>query len=136
MSDYMSNKDFNAIMDENDWHMSRAVKMYLVKASHCFKQRKLLAKAVRVHPNNRVLQAEYRRLDERRVNYVWWALDTAKAEHLQGWQYLEDGSDFVSAMLIKYKGDLTRCSQVERIKSEYIELLEREYQLQSQHELR
>ncbi|WP_334468966.1 hypothetical protein [Levilactobacillus sp. HBUAS67488] len=83
-----------------------------------------MKKAVHAHPTNRVLQAEYKRLDEERVKYVWWALDTAEAEHLQGWRYLEDGSDFVNAMLIKYEGDLSQRTQIERAQSEYIEVLE------------
>lgn len=123
MASYMTNKDFAAIMDENGWRMSEAVKLYLVKASHCFKQHELMAKAVKAHPDNQPLQAEYRRLDEDRANYVWQALDTAKAEHTQGWRYLEDGSDFVSTMLIKYEGDLSQCTWLEQLKSEYIDIL-------------
>lgn len=135
-SEYMSNKDFKEIMASNGWNISQAVKVYLVKASHCFKQRELMEKSVKAHPSNKVLQAEYQRLDEKRVEYVWWALDTAKAEYLQNWRFLEDGSDFVNAMLIMYEGDLTKCTQLEKIKSEYIELLDRERQFQFENGLR
>ncbi|WP_158727614.1 hypothetical protein [Levilactobacillus enshiensis] len=135
-SEYMSNKDFKDIMADNDWKTSRAVTVYLVKASHCFKQRELMSKSLKLHPQNRVLRAEYKRLDEKRVEYVWSALDTAEAEFLQGWRYLEDGSDFVNAMLVKYKGDLTKCTRPEKLKSEYIELLERERRFQINNGLR
>lgn len=135
-AEYMSKQDFKDIMADNGWHMSRAVKVYLVKASHCFKQRELMTGSIKAHPDNRVLQAEYKRLDELRANYVWQALDTAEAEYLQGWRYLEDGSEFVNAMLVKYRGDLTQCTRTERLKSAYIELLERERQFQIKNGLR
>lgn len=76
---------------------------------------------VKANPENKVLRATYKRLDEYRANYAWQALDTAKAESLQGWRYLEDGSDFVNALLIKYEGDLSKCTHLEKLKSEYIE---------------
>lgn len=126
----MSSRQFKAIMSKNGWHMSQAVKIYLIKASHCFKQRKLMEATVKAHPENKVLRATYKRLDESRANYAWQALDTAKAESLQGWRYLEDGSDFVNALLIKYEGDLSKCTHLEKLKSEYIEILEEERQKQ------
>lgn len=89
-----------------------------------------MAKAVKAHPENRPLQAEYSHLDESRVEYVWLALDTAKEEFLQSWRYLEDGSDFISAMMVKYEGDLSRCNPLEKAKASYIEILEEMQQTQ------
>lgn len=55
---------------------------------------------------------------------MWLAIETAEAEKLQGWRYLEDGSDFVNALLIKYEGKLEKCTHLEKLKTEYIEILE------------
>ncbi|MCT3569110.1 hypothetical protein [Levilactobacillus brevis] len=123
-SQYMSTQDFNEIMNSNGWHMSQAVKVYLVKASHCFKRYQLMTKAAKAHPKNKVLQAEYRHLDELRASYVWDALDTAEIEYLQQWRFLEDKGDFIQAMMLKYHGDLTKCTNEEKAKADYIEALE------------
>ncbi|WP_407885992.1 hypothetical protein [Levilactobacillus sp. N40-8-2] len=127
---YMNFHEYQKIMDSEGLRNSMAVKLYLTKAAHFYNQQKALQQAVGSHPHNLALSAELRRVDESRVENVWLAIETAKAEKLQGWQYLEDGSDYVNTLLVKYEGQMDRCSRLESLKTEYIEILEEMQQRQ------
>lgn len=127
---YMSYPEYQAVMADSNLRESRAVKLYLSKAKHYHTQCKLVQKVVAEHPNNLALQSEYRRLDESRVENVWLAVETAQAEKLQGWRYLEDGDDFVYTLLVKYQGDVAKYSWLEKTKVDYIEILTKEEQRQ------
>lgn len=127
---YMSRSEYEEVMAAEGLVSSRAVKLYLLKANDFFRQQEQLKLAVAAHPNNVALAAGLKHADESRVENVWLAIETARAEKLQGWKYLEDGSDFVNTLLVKYKGDMTRCTHLEKLKTEYIEILEEEQQRQ------
>ncbi|QOX67339.1 hypothetical protein GNY08_07075 [Levilactobacillus brevis] len=133
---YMNNSDYKEVMTAEGLTSSRAVKLYLLKANGFFKQQELLKVAVAAHPNNVALMAGLKHADESRVENVWLAIETARAEKLQGWKYLEDGNDFVNTLLIKYEGDMTRCTHLEKLKTEYIEILEEEQQRQIKNEVK
>lgn len=130
VNQYMNFYDFQKVMKSENLESSQSVKLYLKKAAHYFNQQKVLQRAVVNHPNNVALEAELKHVDESRVENVWLAIETAKAEKLQAWKYLENGSDFVNTLLIKYEGDMTRCSHLEKLKTEYIEILEEMQQQQ------
>lgn len=124
LDQYLNFKEFKEIMAFEDFKMSQAVKVYLSKAVHYHKIQVSLKKAVVSHPHNLALAAELDKAIESRIENVWLAIETAEAEKLQGWRYLEDGSDFVNTLLIKYEGQLEKCTHLERLKTEYIEILE------------
>lgn len=131
MTSYMAYPEYQAVMADSGLEESRAVKVYLSKAKHCHQRRKLMRKAVTEHPRNVVLQTEYQHLDESRVENVWLAIETAQAEKLQGWHYLEDGDDFVYTLLVKYQGDVSQYSWLEKAQVDYIEILTKEEERQS-----
>lgn len=127
---YMNFHEFQRIMQSESLQSSQAVKVYLAKAAHFYNQQKVLQRAVMNHPNNVALEAELKHVDESRVENVWLAVETAKEEKKQGWLYLENGSDYVNALLIKYEGHMERCTRLEQVKTEYIEILEEVQQRQ------
>lgn len=127
---YMTYPEYQAIMAENDWHESRAVKLYLNKAKQCHRRRLMVREAAEANPDNRALQVVYQELDDKRVENVWLAIETAQAEALQKWRYLEDGSKFVDALVQAYQGDTTQYSQLDKAKIDYIEILTKEEQRQ------
>jgi len=117
-------------MQSENLRSSQAVKVYLTKAAHFYNQQKVLQRAVVNHPANITLEAEMRHVDESRVENVWLAIETAKEEKKQGWLYLENGNNYVNTLLIKYEGQMERCTRLEKVKTEYIEILEEVQQRQ------
>lgn len=127
---YMNFHEYQRVMNSEGLRSSQAVKIYLSKAAHYYNQQKVLQRAVVNHPNNVALGAELKHVDESRVENVWLAIETAKEEKRQGWLYLENGSDYVNTLLIKYEGHMDWCTRLEKIKTEYIEILEEVQQRQ------
>lgn len=117
MSNLMNSKEFKAIMDENGWRTSEAVKVYLNFAAH-YKRlyNKLKSNYEDRDLNTDFLQKQLRRLDEKRVNSVWLALDTAQDEQLQGWRFIEDGEEYLNMLMVKYDCDLSKCTELEKLK--------------------
>lgn len=116
----MNSKEFKAIMDENGWKNSEAVKVYLNFAAHY----KRLYTALKKNYQDREADTEFLhkqlyKLDEKRIEAVWLALDTAHEEQLQGWRYIEDGEEYINMLMVKYDCDLSKCNQLEKLKVAY-----------------
>ncbi len=62
--------------------------------------------------------------DKARSDCVEIALKTAEAEKNQGWGYLEMGQEYVNNLVMKYQGDLSQCTEIERKTIDYIESLD------------
>lgn len=122
MSRYMDSQEFQAIMDYENYTTTDAVKVYLNFAAYY----KRLYMALKKNYQDREMDTDFlneqlKRLDEQRMESVWQAIDTAKMEKDQGWRFLEDGEEYISMLLIKYQGDLSKLTRLEKLKVEFTE---------------
>lgn len=124
MSDYMNAREYQAIMSEKGYKESQAVKLALRLASKYKRQEVLLKHAAEAEPANPVYAVMSEKSSSERASYVWQAINIAEAEHNQGWQYFENGDDFVAGLMVKYEGDLTQCDEFEKKTIEFINYLD------------
>ncbi|MGX9799211.1 hypothetical protein ACWYVZ_03980 [Pediococcus acidilactici] len=122
----MDYREYQAIMRENGYKESKAVKLFLKRAASFNKRKKILMKQEEADCGNRILNQYINQTEEQRWKAVWDAIDCAAIEKRQGFMFFEDGGGdkFMDVMIAQYKGDLSRMTAVEKATYKYYELLD------------
>lgn len=123
---YMDYHEYKAIMKENGYKESKAVKLFLKRAAAFNKRKKILMKREEADCGNRILNQYINQTEEQRMKAVWDAIDCAEIEKRQGFYFFEDGGGdkFMNVMVVQYEGDLSRMTALEKATYKYYELLD------------
>lgn len=123
---YMDYHEYKAIMKENGYKESKAVKLFLKRAASFNKRKKILIKQEEADCGNQILNQYIKKTEEQRWRAVWDAIDCAEIEKRQGFMFFEDGGGdkFMNTMVVQYEGDLSRMTAVEKDTYKYYELLD------------
>ncbi|WP_137597123.1 hypothetical protein [Paucilactobacillus kaifaensis] len=121
---YMDYNEYKELMKSANYKESLAVKAMLGRAKYYSYVQKKLQATFNKHPSDS-LQKFIRQYDTKRIEDVWQAFWIAEQEHEQGWQFIEDGETYLSALLIKYEGDISRASESEQLSNDLVVLLDR-----------
>lgn len=124
---YMDYHEYKAIMKENGYKESKAVRLFLKRAAAFNKRKKILMKREEADCGNRILNQYINQTEEQRWKAVWDAIDCAEVEKRQGFYFFEDGGGdkFMETMVIQYKGDLSRMTALEKATYKYYDLLDK-----------
>lgn len=123
---YMDYREYQAIMRENGYKESKAVRLFLKRAAAFNRRKKILMKREEADCGNRILNQYISQTEEQRWKAVWDAIDCATIEKRQGFMFFEDGGGdkFMDVMIAQYKGDLSRMTALEKATYKYYELLD------------
>lgn len=124
---YMDYREYQAIMRENGYKESKAVKLFLKRAAAFNKRKQILMKQEEADCGNKILNQYINQTEEQRWKAVWDAIDCAAIEKRQGFMFFEDGGGdkFMETMVIQYKGDLSRMTALEKATYKYYDLLDK-----------
>ncbi|WP_230937793.1 hypothetical protein [Pediococcus acidilactici] len=122
----MDYREYQAIMQENDYKESKAVRLFLKRAAAFNRRKKILMKREEADCGNKILNQYINQTEEQRWKAVWDAIDCAEIEQRQGFMFFEDGGGdkFMDVMITQYKGDLSRMTALEKATYKYYELLD------------
>lgn len=123
---YMDYHEYKAIMKENGYKESKAVKLFLKRAAAFNKRKKILMEQEKADCGNRILNQYIKKTEEQRMKAVWDAIDCAEIEKRQGFYFFEDGGGdkFMNVMVVQYEGDLSRMTALEKATYKYYDLLD------------
>lgn len=129
---YMDYNEFQAIMLENSYQQSKAVEVYLNKASY---YTRLINRIVENTSDKQpIVKAKIEKFikmyNDKRIEAVWDAINVAKLEKYQGWKFIEDGDEFILQLQIKYQGKLKEATEFEKKQVELATLYEQAYKKQ------
>lgn len=129
---YMDYNEFQAIMLENSYQQSKAVEVYLNKASYYTRLiKRIVENTADKQPIVKVKMERFIKMyNDKRVEAVWDAISVAKLEKLQGWKFIEDGEEFILQLQIKYQGKLKKATDFEKKQVELSTLYEQAYKKQ------
>lgn len=124
---YMDYREYQAIMKENSYKESKAVKLFLKRAAAFNKRKKILMRREEADCGNRILNQYINQTEEQRWKAVWDAIDCAEIEKRQGFYFFEDGGGdkFMNVMVVQYEGDLSRMTALEKATYKYYDLLDK-----------
>lgn len=124
---YMDYREYQAIMKENGYKESKAVKLFLKRAAAFNKRKKILMEQEKADCGNRILNQYIKKTEEQRMKAVWDAIDCAEIEKRQGFYFFEDGGGdkFMNVMVVQYEGDLSRMTALEKATYKYYDLLDK-----------
>ena len=129
---YMDYNEFQAIMLENSYQQSKAVEVYLNKASYYTRLiKRIVENTADKQPIVKVKMEKFIKMyNDKRVEAVWDAISVAELEKLQGWKFIEDGEEFILQLQIKYQGKLKEATEFEKKQVELATLYEQAYKKQ------
>ncbi|MYY91010.1 hypothetical protein [Ligilactobacillus salivarius] len=129
---YMDYNEFQAIMLENSYQQSKAVEVYLNKASYYTRLiKRIVENTADKQPIVKVKMEKFIKMyNDKRVEAVWDAISVAELEKLQGWKFIEDGEEFILQLQIKYQGKLKEATDFEKKQVELATLYEQAYKKQ------
>ena len=129
---YMDYNEFQAIMLENSYQQSKAVEVYLNKASYYTRLiNRIVENTADKQPIVKVKMEKFIKMyNDKRVEAVWDAISVAELEKLQGWKFIEDGEEFILQLQIKYQGKLKEATEFEKKQVELATLYEQAYKKQ------
>lgn len=129
---YMDYNEFQAIMLENSYQQSKAVEVYLNKASYYTRLiKRIVENTADKQPIVRMKMEKFIKMyNDKRIEAVWDAISVAKLEKLQGWKFIEDGEEFILQLQIKYQGKLKKATDFEKKQVELSTLYEQAYKKQ------
>ena len=129
---YMDYNEFQAIMLENSYQQSKAVEVYLNKASYYTRLiKRIVENTADKQPIVRMKMEKFIKMyNEKRIEAVWDAISVAELEKLQGWKFIEDGEEFILQLQIKYQGKLKEATEFEKKQVELATLYEQAYKKQ------
>lgn len=124
---YMDYHEYQAIMKENGYKESKAVRLFLKRAAAFNKRKQILMKQEESDCGNRILNQYINQTEEQRWKAVWDAIDCAEIEKRQGFYFFEDGGGdkFMNVMVVQYEGDLSRMTALEKATYKYYDLLDK-----------
>ncbi len=129
---YMDYNEFQAIMLENSYQQSKAVEVYLNKASYYTRLiNRIVENTAYKQPIVRMKMEKFIKMyNDKRIEAVWDAISVAELEKLQGWKFIEDGEEFILQLQIKYQGKLKKATDFEKKQVELATLYEQAYKKQ------
>lgn len=129
---YMDYNEFQAIMLENSYQQSKAVEVYLNKASYYTRLiKRIVENTADKQPIVKVKMEKFIKMyNDKRIEAVWDAISVAELEKLQGWKFIEDGEEFILQLQIKYQGKLKEATEFEKKQVELATLYEQAYKKQ------
>ncbi|MBN2921684.1 hypothetical protein [Ligilactobacillus salivarius] len=129
---YMDYNEFQAIMLENSYQQSKAVEVYLNKASYYTRLiKRIVENTADKQPIVKVKMEKFIKMyNDKRIEAVWDAISVAELEKLQGWKFIEDGEMFILNLQIKYQGKLKKATDFEKKQVELATLYEQAYKKQ------
>lgn len=129
---YMDYNEFQAIMLENSYQQSKAVEVYLNKASYYTRLiKRIVENTADKQSIVKVKMEKFIKLyNDKRIEAVWNAIKVAELEKLQGWKFIEDGEMFILNLQIKYQGKLKKATEFEKKQVELATLYEQAYKKQ------
>lgn len=129
---YMDYNEFQAIMLENSYQQSKAVEVYLNKASYYTRLiKRIVENTADKQPIVKVKMEKFIKMyNDKRIEAVWDAISVAELEKLQGWKFIEDGEEFILQLQIKYQGNLKEATEFEKKQVELATLYEQAYKKQ------
>ncbi|MFD3387313.1 hypothetical protein [Ligilactobacillus salivarius] len=126
---YMDYNEFQAIMLENSYQQSKAVEVYLNKASYYTRLIKRIVE--NTSDKQPIVKAKIEKFikmyNDKRIEAVWDAISVAELEKLQGWKFIEDGEEFILQLQIKYQGNMKQATEFEQKQVELSTLYEQAY---------
>lgn len=129
---YMDYNEFQEIMLENSYQQSKAVEVYLNKASYYTRLiNRIVENTADKQPIVKVKMEKFIKMyNDKRIEAVWDAISVAELEKLQGWKFIEDGEEFILQLQIKYQGKLKEATDFEKKQVELATLYEQAYKKQ------
>lgn len=129
---YMDYNEFQAIMLENSYQQSKAVEVYLNKASYYTRLiNRIVENTSDKQPIVKMKMEKFIKMyNDKRIEAVWDAISVAELEKLQGWKFIEDGEEFILQLQIKYQGKLKEATEFEKKQVELATLYEQAYKKQ------
>lgn len=129
---YMDYNEFQAIMLGNSYQQSKAVEVYLNKASYYTRLiKRIVENTADKQPIVKVKMEKFIKMyNDKRIETVWDAISVAELEKLQGWKFIEDGEMFILNLQIKYQGKLKKATDFEKKQVELATLYEQAYKKQ------
>ena len=129
---YMDYNEFQAIMLENSYQQSKAVEVYLNKASYYTRLiNRIVENTADKQPIVKMKMEKFIKMyNDKRIEAVWDAISVAELEKLQGWKFIEDGEEFILQLQIKYQGKLKEATDFEKKQVELATLYEQAYKKQ------
>lgn len=126
---YMDYNEFQTIMLENSYQQSKAVEVYLNKASYYTRLiKRIVENTADKQPIVKVKMEKFIKMyNDKRIEAVWDAISVAELEKLQGWKFIEDGEMFILNLQIKYQGKLKKATEFEKKQVELATLYEQAY---------
>ncbi|WP_203648947.1 hypothetical protein [Secundilactobacillus yichangensis] len=121
---------YKEYMQKNHLVESRAVKSFVLEAAKQMRWVKIYSDYMNDDPNPVTLNF-MEKADKDRQEAIKMALWTAMEEKKQGWQFLENGQEYVNTLMLKYQGDLTKCTDEERLTEQFIDELDQQSRRQS-----
>lgn len=123
---------FDKIMKENNYQKSKAVEVHLKIAKHYAAIVNSLVKNLKDQPESTQakLYIFINQNNDKRIEKMWDAIDTAKLEKMQGWKFVEDGETFIYYLQVKYKGNLRKVSHEESMQIDLITWYDQAYRKQ------
>ncbi len=133
---YMDYNQFKAIMLENSYQQSKAVEVYLNKASYYTRLiNRIVENTSDKQPIVKVKMEKFIKMyNDKRIEAVWDAISVAELEKLQGWKFIEDGDEFILQLQIKYQGNMKQATEFEQKQVELSTLYEQAYKEIGQNE--
>ena len=126
---YMDYNQFKAIMAENGYQKSKAVDVYLNKASYYTRLIKRIVE--NTSDKQPIVKAKIEKFikmyNDKRIKAVWDAISVAELEKYQGWKFIEDGDEFILQLQIKYQGNMKQATEFEQKQVELSTLYEQAY---------
>ena len=125
----MDYNEFQAIMLENSYQQSKAVEVYLNKASYYTRLiKRIVENTADKQPIVKVKMEKFIKMyNDKRIEAVWDAISVAELEKLQGWKFIEDGEEFILQLQIKYQGNMKQATEFEQKQVELSTLFEQAY---------
>ncbi|MEE6727405.1 hypothetical protein PS420_05440 [Pediococcus acidilactici] len=122
----MGYREYQAIMRENGYRESKAVRLFLKRAAAFNKRKQILMKQEEVDCGNKILNQYINQTEEQRWKAVWDAIGCAEIEKCQGFMFFEDGGGdkFMDVMIAQYEGNLSRMTALEKATYNNYELLD------------
>ena len=118
-------KEYHEIMAYEGLGESQAVKTQLKRAAKFMRFYKGVSDGCsQAGLDNDFVQKQLADVEEQRCEAVFDAIESARQEKRQRWRFIEDGEKFISYLLIKYKGDLTKCNPLEKRQVDMAEVSE------------
>ena len=133
---YMDYNQFKVIMAENGYQKSKAVDVYLNKASYYTRLIKRIVE--NTSDKQPIVKAKIEKFikmyNDKRIKAVWDAISVAELEKYQGWKFIEDGDEFILQLQIKYQGNMKQATEFEQKQVELSTLYEQAYKEIGQNE--